>query len=93
MIFALILNYNRFSTFQFINGTQLLTRCDFSLYYPDMEMYQAKHFGIQHQYLDRSTFLVQSASLSEYVKRLRTNDSTSFTITLQKQTQYICSNG
>ncbi|CAF0904049.1 unnamed protein product, partial [Adineta ricciae] len=77
----------------FINGTQLLTRCDFSLYYPDMEAYQAKHFGIQRQYLDRSTFLAQSASLSEYLKRLRTNDSTSFTITLQKQTQYICSNG
>ncbi|CAF3961528.1 unnamed protein product, partial [Adineta steineri] len=77
----------------FVNGTQLITRCDFSLYYPDIDTYKAANLGIKSHYLDRPTFLMQSASLVDNLKQLWKNENSNVSIQLKNQIQYICSDG
>ncbi|CAF3578872.1 unnamed protein product [Adineta steineri] len=77
----------------FINGTQLITQCDFSLYYPDIDTYKAANLGIKSYYLDRPTFLMQSASLVDNLKQLWKNENSNVSIQLKNQIQYICSDG
>ncbi|CAF4231672.1 unnamed protein product, partial [Didymodactylos carnosus] len=83
----------------FVNGTQLLTRCDFSLYYPGVSAIGGNaYYSI---FLERNGFVSQPAALADGLAQLWTNQNIGVTgifpgvlyVQLQNQEQYICQGG
>ncbi|CAF3399711.1 unnamed protein product [Rotaria socialis] len=78
----------------FINQTQLINRCDFSLYCPGVSNFQEENRGVKSLYLKRNIFLAQSAALVDTLTLIWMNesihDSKKISIQLQNQIQYIC---
>ena len=84
--------------FQFLNGTQLLTRCDFFLYYPGVANLGNGTGGLYSIYLDRNVFVAQPIALADGLAQLWTNQNPGVQagilyIQLQNQMQYICVGG
>lgn len=83
---------------KFLNGTQVLTRCDFALYYPGITSPNNGTSGLFSLYLQRNVFVGQVAALVDGLAQLWINQNVGIpagvlVIQLQGQGQYICSGG
>ncbi|CAF0877176.1 unnamed protein product [Rotaria sp. Silwood1] len=82
----------------FLNGTQILSRCDFFLYYPGVTNIINGTGGIYSIYLERNVFVAQPIALANGLAQIWTNQNLGIPpgvlfIELQNQIQYICSGG
>ncbi|CAF4988463.1 unnamed protein product, partial [Rotaria sp. Silwood1] len=82
----------------FLNGTQILSRCDFFLYYPGVTNTINGTGGIYSIYLERNVFVAQPIALANGLAQIWTNQNLGIPpgvlfIELQNQIQYICSGG
>ncbi|CAF4066459.1 unnamed protein product, partial [Rotaria sp. Silwood2] len=98
IVYAETLNINQTRFYlTFINQKELITRCDFRLYYPGVSTNREEYLEIHSLYLERHTFFAKSASLIDSLTQLWTNEnlneSKNLSIQLQNQIQYICSDG
>ncbi|CAF2376052.1 unnamed protein product [Rotaria sp. Silwood2] len=98
IVYAETLNINQTRFYlTFINQKELITRCDFKLYYPGVSTYREENLEMHSLYLERHTFFAKSASLIDSLTQLWTNEnlneSKNLSIQLQNQIQYICSDG
>ncbi|CAF1196215.1 unnamed protein product, partial [Didymodactylos carnosus] len=85
--------------FVFINGTQLLTRCDIDIYYPGVD---GNRDNTYHSiFLERNAFVSQPAALADGLAQVWTNQNTGISgvipgllyVQLKNQEQYICQGG
>ncbi|CAF5196917.1 unnamed protein product, partial [Rotaria magnacalcarata] len=82
----------------FLNGSQILTRCDFSLYYPGVINTVNGTGGIYSIYLERNVLVAQPMALVDGLAQIWINQNLgippgTLSIQLQSQVQYICSGG
>ncbi|CAF2104402.1 unnamed protein product [Rotaria magnacalcarata] len=82
----------------FLNGSQILTRCDFSLYYPGVINTVNGTGGIYSIYLERNVLVSQPMALVDGLAQIWINQNLgippgTLSIQLQNQVQYICSGG
>ncbi|CAF1547561.1 unnamed protein product, partial [Adineta steineri] len=59
----------------FLNDTQILTRCDFFLYYPGVTNINNGTGGIHSLYLDRNVFVAQPLALASGLAQIWTNQN------------------
>ncbi|UJR35334.1 hypothetical protein I4U23_028095, partial [Adineta vaga] len=99
IVYAETLNANQTRFYLvFQNDTQILTRCDFSLYYPGVTNLNNGTGGVYSIYLERNVFVAQPIALADGLAQIWMNQNVgiqpgTLIIQLQNQVQYICSGG
>ncbi|CAF3582391.1 unnamed protein product [Rotaria sordida] len=99
IVYAESLNANQTRFYlAFLNGTQVLTRCDFFLYYPGVTNIANGTGGFYSIYLERNVFVGQPNALANGLAQIWTNQNLGVPagvlfVQLQNQIQYICSGG
>ncbi|CAF1204774.1 unnamed protein product [Adineta ricciae] len=94
---TIIANQTRFYLV-FLNNTQILTRCDFTLYYPGVTNLNNGTGGLYSIYLERNVFVAQPIALADGLVQIWMNQNIgiqpgTLMIQLQNQYEYVCSGG